>query len=50
MPTSKEMPLLVEWIEAMKKDSACAALVNENHTLEHTKGVLENKFDYDIGL
>lgn len=50
MPTSKEMPLLLQWIEAMKKDEACAALVDQSLLVEYFKGVQGGKIDYDVGL
>nr|QLY71962.1 Omega class glutathione S-transferase protein 1 [Dermacentor marginatus] len=49
-PTAEEFPCLHKWIEAMKKDKAVAATLNEQHLLEHTKSVLDNNVNYDVGL
>lgn len=49
-PTAEEFPQLHKWIEAMKKDKAVTATLNEQHLLQHTKSVLDNNVDYDVGL
>lgn len=50
LPTSVEFPVLVQWMELMKKDCAVKALKLEDHLVEYTKGVLEGNTDYDVGL
>ncbi|XP_064488594.1 glutathione S-transferase omega-1-like isoform X2 [Ornithodoros turicata] len=50
MPSPSQYPLLVSWMNLMKKDPAVVGTVNEAHLLEHTKGVLNGIFDYDVGL
>uniref|UniRef100_A0A131XVF6 Putative glutathione s-transferase n=1 Tax=Ixodes ricinus TaxID=34613 RepID=A0A131XVF6_IXORI len=49
-PTCREFPLLVQWMEAMKKDGAVTALKLEDHLVDYTRGVLEGNTDYDVGL
>ncbi|XP_077488082.1 glutathione S-transferase omega-1-like [Amblyomma americanum] len=49
-PTAEEFPLLHKWIEAMKKDNAVKATLNQEHLVQHTKSVLDNSVDYDVGL
>ncbi|CAN7945445.1 unnamed protein product [Ixodes hexagonus] len=50
-PTSEEYPLLVQWMEAMKKDSVVAALNIEDHYVEYTRAaMLEGKKNFDVGL
>lgn len=49
-PTSAEFPVLVQWMELMKKDAAVKALKLEDHLVEYTKSVLEGNTNYDVGL
>uniref|UniRef100_G3MRC7 Glutathione transferase n=1 Tax=Amblyomma maculatum TaxID=34609 RepID=G3MRC7_AMBMU len=49
-PTAQEFPLLHKWIEAMKKDAAVKATLNQEHLVQHTRSVLDNNVDYDVGL
>uniref|UniRef100_A0A1E1XCP1 Putative glutathione s-transferase n=1 Tax=Amblyomma aureolatum TaxID=187763 RepID=A0A1E1XCP1_9ACAR len=49
-PTAEEFPLLHKWIEAMKKDNAVKATTNQEHLVQHTRSVLDNNVDYDVGL
>lgn len=48
MPT--EFPLLLGWVQAMERDKAVAATLNPDHLLLHTRSVLDNRPDYDVGL
>lgn len=52
LPSSREMPLLSRWIDAMKKDPVCSEVMRDNdvHFPEHTRRVLEGTFDYNVGL
>lgn len=49
-PTVEEFPHLYKWIEAMKKDKAVMTTLNGDYLLQHTKSVLDNNVDYDVGL
>ncbi|KAH7947417.1 hypothetical protein HPB52_011812 [Rhipicephalus sanguineus] len=49
-PTAEEFPHLHKWIQAMKKDKAVTTTLNEQYLLQHTKSVLDNNVDYDVGL
>lgn len=48
MPT--DFPLLLDWMQAMERDKAVAATLNPYHLLLHTRSVLDNHPDYDVGL
>ncbi|XP_064488597.1 glutathione S-transferase omega-1-like [Ornithodoros turicata] len=50
MPSPSQYPLLVAWMNLMKKDPAVMTVVNEAHLLEHMRGVSDGIFDYDVGL
>lgn len=49
-PTAEEFPHLHKWIQAMKKDKAVTTTLNEQYLLQHTKSVLDNNVNYDVGL
>ncbi|KAL1441331.1 hypothetical protein MTO96_008743 [Rhipicephalus appendiculatus] len=49
-PTAAEFPHLRKWIESRKKDKAVITTLNEQYLLQHTKSVLDNNADYDVGL
>lgn len=52
MPSSKEMPNFARWIDAMKKDKACIAAMNDDETyfIEHATSIIEGREDDNVGL
>ncbi|CAN7982691.1 unnamed protein product [Ixodes pacificus] len=50
LPTAQESPLVVRWMEAMKKDGASGALPPQDNFVRYIKSSLAGNADPDVGL